>query len=62
MKFLHLLSGKNFAVIDLNGGIEFNPFGEGGLGKAVIFAELDLCFAVLMKRNQRLFEIFIIFV
>lgn len=53
MKFFYLLCCENFLVICLNDGVLFYPFIEGGLGDTIFFAELSLCFTVLMKEGER---------
>lgn len=49
MKFFDLFSGEDISVIHFNGGVLLDPFAKSGLGNAVFFAELGLCFAVLVK-------------
>lgn len=53
LQFLDLFCSKDFAIINFDGGILFNPFANGRCGDAVFFAGLGLGFAVLLKRDQR---------
>ena len=61
MKLFYLFGGKDFAVINLDGGILFDPIRKGRFGYPVFFEELGLGFSVLVKGTKGLFEIFIIF-
>ena len=61
MEFLDLFGGKDFAIIDLDSGVLFDPFAECGLGDAIFLTELGLGLAVLMEGDKGFFKILIIF-
>jgi len=61
LEFFDLLCSEDVTIVHFDGGVLFDPFAGGGLRNAVFFAELGLSLAVLVKRDEGFFLIFIVF-
>lgn len=57
-----MISGEDGVVVDFNLGEQFNPFADSAHRNAIFFTGLGLSFTVVIKIDDALFKIIIVFI